>query len=133
MKIDGACHCGAINYAAEIDPSGVRLCHCHGLPGLSGSAFRVTVAARMARSRCSRGSRRSTSRRRKAGQARACLLPGLRHAHLRHLGRRRPEEIRPPRRHHPPARRIAPGQAILVRSALDWAMDLQAIQRFEKQ
>ena len=45
MKIDGACHCGAITYAAEIDPAGVRLCHCTDCQTLSGSAFRVTVSA----------------------------------------------------------------------------------------
>ena len=45
MKIDGACHCGAITYEAEIDPAGVRLCHCTDCQTLSGSAFRVTVSA----------------------------------------------------------------------------------------
>ena len=45
MKIDGACHCGAITYEAEIDPGGVRLCHCTDCQTLSGSAFRVTVSA----------------------------------------------------------------------------------------
>ena len=45
MRIDGACHCGAITYEAEIDPAGVRLCHCTDCQTLSGSAFRVTVSA----------------------------------------------------------------------------------------
>ena len=42
MKIDGRCHCGAITYAAEIDPAKVLVCHCQ---TLSGSAFRVAVPA----------------------------------------------------------------------------------------
>jgi len=75
MKIDGACHCGAITYAAEIDPSGVRLCHCTDCQALSGSAFRVTVAAADGRFALLSGSRRSTSDGGKRGQARACLLP----------------------------------------------------------
>ena len=45
MKIDGACHCGAIAYEAEIDPSGVRLCHCTDCQTLSSSAYRVVVSA----------------------------------------------------------------------------------------
>jgi hypothetical protein len=45
MKIDGSCHCGAITYQAEIDPEGVRLCHCADCQTLSGSAFRVVVSA----------------------------------------------------------------------------------------
>ena len=45
MKIDGACHCGAIAYQAEIDPQRVRLCHCTDCQVLTGSAFRFTAPA----------------------------------------------------------------------------------------
>jgi hypothetical protein len=45
MKIDGSCHCGGITYQAEVDPAGVRLCHCADCQTLSGSAFRVVVSA----------------------------------------------------------------------------------------
>ena len=43
MHIDGACHCGAIRFSAEIDPAKVRLCHCTDCQALSGPAFRVVV------------------------------------------------------------------------------------------
>ena len=43
MKIDGACHCGYITYAAEIDPDNVGICHCTDCQTLSGSAFRASV------------------------------------------------------------------------------------------
>ena len=46
MKIDGSCHCGAIRYEAEIDPGGVSICHCVDCQKLTGSAFRLTVAAK---------------------------------------------------------------------------------------
>lgn len=46
MKIDGACHCGSITYAAEIDPQTVAICHCTDCQTLSGSAFRVVVPAK---------------------------------------------------------------------------------------
>jgi hypothetical protein len=45
MQIDGACHCGYITYVAEIDPDKAGLCHCTDCQTLSGSAFRVSVAA----------------------------------------------------------------------------------------
>ena len=45
MKIDGACHCGAIQYEAEVAPDGVSICHCVDCQKLTGSAFRLTVAA----------------------------------------------------------------------------------------
>ena len=41
MKIDGACHCGAITYAAELDLASVGICHCADCQALSASAFRT--------------------------------------------------------------------------------------------
>jgi hypothetical protein len=43
MKVEGACHCGYISFAAQIDPEAVRLCHCTDCQTLTGSAYRVTV------------------------------------------------------------------------------------------
>lgn len=43
MKMTGGCHCGAIEYEAEIDPKDVIVCHCTDCQTLSGSAYR-TVA-----------------------------------------------------------------------------------------
>ena len=45
MHIDGACHCGSITFTAEIDPARVMVCHCSDCQVLSGSPFRVAVAA----------------------------------------------------------------------------------------
>jgi hypothetical protein len=45
MKIDGSCHCGAITFEAEVDPADATLCHCADCQTLSGSPFRVSVAA----------------------------------------------------------------------------------------
>ena len=43
---DGRCHCGAIAYAAEIDPAKVSICHCTDCQALSGSAFRWVAATK---------------------------------------------------------------------------------------
>jgi hypothetical protein len=45
MHIDGRCHCGAISFTAEIDPSRVMVCHCTDCQVLSGSPFRAIVPA----------------------------------------------------------------------------------------
>ena len=45
MHIDGACHCGLISFAAEIDPMEVTICHCADCQILSGAPFRTVVAA----------------------------------------------------------------------------------------
>ena len=46
MQIDGQCHCGRVNYVAEIDPGRVTLCHCTDCQALTGTAFRVSVSTR---------------------------------------------------------------------------------------
>jgi hypothetical protein len=43
--IDGACHCGAVTFSADIDPARVMLCHCAHCQVMSGSAFRIVVLA----------------------------------------------------------------------------------------
>ncbi len=43
MKVDGACHCGDITFEAEIDPGGVRICHCTDCQTMTGAAYRVNV------------------------------------------------------------------------------------------
>lgn len=45
MKIDGRCHCGLISFEAEVDPADTSICHCTDCQSLSGTAFRVSVAA----------------------------------------------------------------------------------------
>ena len=43
MHVDGSCHCGAVQFEAEIDPKRVGICHCTDCQIFSGSAFRAAV------------------------------------------------------------------------------------------
>jgi hypothetical protein len=43
MKINGACHCGAITVEGEADPAKVTVCHCTDCQNATGTAFRVTI------------------------------------------------------------------------------------------
>ena len=43
MRVTGGCHCGAITYTAELDPSKVAICHCHSCQTLSGTPFRTSA------------------------------------------------------------------------------------------
>ncbi|MFN3364038.1 MAG: GFA family protein [Allorhizobium sp.] len=45
MRVTGACQCGEVRYEAEVDPQAVGVCHCTDCQQLTGSAYRVTVAA----------------------------------------------------------------------------------------
>ena len=43
MDVDGSCHCGAIRFAAEIEPNRVGICHCTDCQTFSSSAFRISA------------------------------------------------------------------------------------------
>ncbi|MDX2238357.1 MAG: GFA family protein [Hyphomonadaceae bacterium] len=45
MKIDGACHCGAVRFVARVSPRLVSLCHCTDCQTMSGAPYRVNVPA----------------------------------------------------------------------------------------
>jgi hypothetical protein len=45
MHISGKCHCGAISFTADIDPSRVVVCHCTDCQTLSGAPFRAVAVA----------------------------------------------------------------------------------------
>jgi hypothetical protein len=45
MHIEGACHCGAVTFTAEVDPGRVMVCHCSDCQVLSGAPYRAVVAA----------------------------------------------------------------------------------------
>jgi hypothetical protein len=55
MQVHGSCHCGAIEFEAEVDPARVTICHCTACQHLTGTAYRVTVAASAERFRLLRG------------------------------------------------------------------------------
>jgi hypothetical protein len=45
LSITGGCHCGAVAFAAEVEPDTAGICHCADCQVLTGTAFRVTVGA----------------------------------------------------------------------------------------
>lgn len=45
MKVEGRCHCGAIQYEAEVQPGTVTVCHCADCQMQSGSVFRANIPA----------------------------------------------------------------------------------------
>ena len=45
MRVEGKCHCGNIQYEADVDPDRVSICHCTDCQTLTGTAYRVSVPA----------------------------------------------------------------------------------------
>ena len=71
MHVDGSCHCGNIEYAAEIDPARVVICHCSDCQSLSGSAFRVVAFTLEDRFTLKRGSPKTYVKVAESGRPRA--------------------------------------------------------------
>ena len=71
MHVDGSCHCGNIEYAAEIDPTRVVICHCSDCQNLSGSAFRVVAFTLEDRFTLKRGSPKTYVKVAESGRPRA--------------------------------------------------------------
>jgi len=99
MQIDGACHCGLISFTAEIDPTRVMVCHCSNCQVLSGSPFRVSVAAPM-ETFVLRGQPKTYIKIAESGNRRAqvfcpeCATPLFAGAGERHFGKHSPR-VRP--------------------------------------
>jgi hypothetical protein len=86
MKITGSCHCGHITYEAEVDPATVRVCHCRDCQKLTGTAFRTNIATLPGTFVLKSGTPKTYLKTAESGnKARSRLLPGMRHADLRHL------------------------------------------------
>lgn len=43
MNITGQCHCGAISFKANVDPTKVLICHCTDCQRISGAPFRAVL------------------------------------------------------------------------------------------
>ena len=135
MKVTGGCHCGEITYEAEVDPATVRVCHCTYCQRLTGTAFRAGSASLPETFRLKSGTPKIYIKTAESGTKRAhgfcpeCGTPiysaapepdpstyGLRVGGIDQRGLFAP-----------------PAQQIWCRSALPWSMDLQAVEKSDRQ
>jgi hypothetical protein len=47
MRVDGACHCSAVSFEADVSVEDVVICHCLDCQTMSGAPFRVHAPASM--------------------------------------------------------------------------------------
>lgn len=76
MRVEGACHCGAIRFEAEVDPSRVVLCHCGDCQTLSGAPFRTVAQALPGSLRLLEGEPRTYVKRAESGRERVQAFCG---------------------------------------------------------
>ena len=133
MRIDGACHCGAIAFEADVDPGKVGVCHCTDCQTLTGTAFSMFVPVPKESFRLLSGKPKVYVKTAESGNRRAqafCPECGTRlYAaavenppifNLR-VGTIRQRAELPPR------------IQFWCRSALPWAMELESVEKLETQ
>ena len=134
MKVTGSCHCGAIAYAAEVDPDTVRVCHCTDCQRLTGTAFRAGIASLPGSFVLQRGTPKIYIKTAESGTKRAhafcpdcgtplyatSLEPNPPSYGLRVGGLDQRAALAPPHRQ------------IWCRSALAWSMDIRDVPRAER-
>ena len=133
MKIDGGCYCGNITFVADIDPNGVRICHCTDCQHLTGTAYRVNVTVPKEKITFSGGKAKTYIKTAESGTKRAhAFCPecgtgvystpvgevtqyGLRVGTIRQR------------------KELKPSKQQWCRSALGWAQDIHELPKFDKQ
>jgi hypothetical protein len=135
VKVTGQCHCGSIAYEAEVDPNTIRVCHCTDCQRLTGTAFRAGIASLPDTFVLKRGMPKIYIKTAESGNKRAHAFcpdcgtplystspePNPRSYGLRVGGIDQRAQFAPPARQ------------IWCRSALPWSMDLQEVERVERQ
>jgi len=133
MKVTGGCHCGAIAYDAEIDPERVGICHCTDCQRLTGSAYRVTAAARREDFTLRRGSPRTYVKTGDSGARRAQVFCGDCGSPLYTYAVDDPAMFGVRVGSIDQRDQLIPRRQIWCRSALPWAMDIRALPQRERE
>ena len=134
MHVHGRCHCGAIGYEAEVDPQSVVICHCADCQTFAGGPYRAMIRP-LPGTLAMRGSPVHYVKEADSGRQRVQAFCGTCGTHLYACD---PGEARErlalrigaiAERHllAPPIRQVWCG------SALDWAFDLTAVPRTDRQ
>jgi hypothetical protein len=134
MKVTGSCHCGAIEYEAEVDPTTVRICHCTDCQKLTGTAFRAGISSLPGTFRLNRGDPKAYLKTAESGSQRLHAFcqdcgtpiystspgpnPSVHGLRVGGLDQR--------------AALASPARQIWCRSAIPWSMDLTAVERFDR-
>jgi hypothetical protein len=134
MRVEGKCHCGKIAYEATVDPDTMLLCHCTDCQTLTGSPFRTNIQAPAASFVLLCGEPKIYIKTAESGSKRAhafcpdCGTPIFASAisnppsySLRVGSIKQRHELNRPRRQ------------IWCRSALSWSMDLNGVEKVDRQ
>jgi hypothetical protein len=134
MQVHGSCHCGAIVFEAAVDPTRVTICHCTACQNLTGTAYRVTVAASAEGFRLTRGEPKTYIKVADSGNKRAQVFCGDCGSHLyAHAAVERPDRLGLRVGALRERTELVPSKRIWCRSALSWSENLQGMQELDQE
>ncbi len=133
LHVDGSCHCGNIQFEAEVDPQKTVMCHCTDCQTMTGAPFRVVVPVSQESFKILQGKPKTYIKTAESGNRRVqAFCPdcgtsiyatsefkqevfGLRVGTLKQKAE------------------ITPQRQIWHRSAMHWLPNIEALPKFEKQ
>ena len=136
MKINGSCHCGAIQYDATVDPEHAGICHCTDCQTLSGAPFRVSVPAKAGDFHLRRGTPQIYVKTADSGAKRAQAFCGTCGSAIYASAAANPTVLNLRVGAIEQRREIAPRRQIWCRSAMPWTQSrdgLSALAKIERQ
>jgi hypothetical protein len=133
MKVTGQCHCGAIRYQGEVDPARVNACHCTDCQRLTGSAYRLSVGSPAASFRLLAGTPTIYVKTAENGNRRAHAFCAVCGGPLYSAAVKDPVMYSLRVGALDQRAQLPPTKQIWCRSALPWAMNLEAVPKVEKQ
>ena len=134
MQVHGSCYCGAITFEAAVDPARVTICHCTACQNLTGTAYRVTVAASAEGFRLTRGSPKTFIKVADSGNKRAQVFCGECGSHLyAHAAVENPERLGLRVGCLRERSALVPRKRIWCKSALPWSENLEDLQEMDRE
>jgi len=134
MQVHGSCYCGAITFEAAVDPARVTICHCTACQNLTGTAYRVTVAASAEGFRLTRGSPKTFIKVADSGNKRAQVFCGECGSHLyAHAAVENPERLGLRVGCLRERSALVPRKRIWCKSALPWSENLEGLQEMDRE
>ena len=134
MQVHGSCYCGAITFEAAVDPARVTICHCTACQNLTGTAYRVTVAASAEGFRLTRGSPKTFIKVADSGNKRAQVFCAECGSHLyAHAAVENPERLGLRVGCLRERSALVPRKRIWCKSALPWSENLEGMQEMDRE
>ncbi|HWE44755.1 MAG TPA: GFA family protein [Caulobacteraceae bacterium] len=127
MHVHGRCHCGAVEWEAEVDPEAASICNCTDCQTLSGAPFRASAPAKAESFRITKGQPRRYVKTADSGNARAQAFCGDCGAPLYSTQAENPQVYALRLGSLDQRGEITPKRHIWRDSALTWAQDVHGL------